>query len=196
MPPLTLALLVANVLVFVLLPMLGPAATAWLALWPVATGLFAPWQLATYGFVHANLMHLAFNMFGLWMFGSELERVWGARRLGLFYATSVLVAALAQLVVTDLMGSNVPTVGASGGLFGLLIGFAMVFPHRKIVPLLPPIPMPAWLFVTFYGLVELTLGVTGSASGVAHFAHLGGLVGGWLVIRYWRGLLPFGLRWR
>ncbi len=196
MPPLIQALLITNVLVFVLLQMLGPAVTGWLALWPVATGLFAPWQLATYAFVHANLMHLAFNMFGLWMFGSELERVWGARRLGLFYAASVLAAALAQLVVTALMGSGAPTVGASGGLFGLLVGFAMVFPHRKIVPLLPPIPMPAWLFVTLYGLVELTLGVTGSASGVAHFAHLGGLVGGWLVIRYWRGLLPFGLRWR
>ena len=196
MPPLILALLVANVLMFVLLPMLGPAATGWLALWPAASGLFESWQLVSYAFVHANLSHLAFNMLGLWMFGSELERVWGSRRLGLFYAASVVAAALTQLLVTQLLGSNVPTVGASGGLFGLLVGFAMVFPHRKIVPLLPPIPMPAWLFVTLYGLVELTLGVTGTASGVAHFAHLGGLLGGWLVIRYWRGLLPFGRRLR
>ncbi len=105
---------------------------------------------------------------------------------------TVLAAAAVQLTVTSLLGSGVPTMGASGGLFGLLIGFAMVFPHRKIVPLLPPIPMPAWLFVTLYGLIELTLGVTGTASGVAHFAHLGGLLGGWLVIRYWRGQLPFG----
>ena len=196
MPPLILALLIANVLMFVLLPTLGPAAIGWLALWPTATGLFEPWQLLSYAFVHANLSHLAFNMFGLWMFGSELEREWGPRRLGLFYAACVLAAALTQLLVTQLLGSKVPTVGASGGLFGLLVGFAMVFPQRKIVPLLPPIPMPAWLFVTLYGLVELTLGVTGTASGVAHFAHLGGLLGGWLVIRYWRGLLPFGRRLR
>lgn len=196
MPPLTQALLIANLLVFVLLQLLGPAVTGWLALWPVATGLFAPWQLVSYAFVHANLTHLAFNMFGVWMFGSELERVWGSRRLGIVYAVSVLAAALAQLLVTYALGSQVPTVGASGGLFGLLVGFAMVFPQRKIIPLLPPIPMPAWLFVTLYGLIELTLGVTGSASGVAHFAHLGGLLGGWLVIRYWRGQMPFGLRRR
>lgn len=191
MPPLTQALIVANVLAFLLEQLLGNAVTSWFALWPLSTGLFMPWQLASYAFLHGGLTHLAFNMFGLWMFGSELERIWGSRRLGLFYAASVLGAAAMQLTVTALLGSQVPTVGASGGLFGLLIGFAMVFPHRKIVPLLPPIPMPAWLFVTLYGLVELTLGVTGTASGVAHFAHLGGLLGGWLVMRYWRGQPPF-----
>jgi len=191
MPPLTQALIVANVLAFLLEQVLGNAVTGWFALWPLSTGLFMPWQLASYAFLHGGLTHLAFNMFGLWMFGSELERIWGSRRLGIFYAVSVLAAAAMQLTVTAVLGSHVPTVGASGGLFGLLIGFAMVFPHRKIVPLLPPIPMPAWLFVTLYGLVELTLGVTGTASGVAHFAHLGGLLGGWLVMRYWRGQLPF-----
>jgi membrane associated rhomboid family serine protease len=196
MPPLIQALLVTNALVFVLLQYASPGLESVLALWPLGSGNFMPWQMISYAFVHANLTHLAFNMFGLWMFGSELEYLWGARRLALFYTASVLVAALAQLLVTGLLGSGWPTVGASGGLFGLLIGFAMVFPHRKIIPLLPPIPMPAWLFVTLYGAVELTLGVTGTAAGVAHFAHLGGLLGGWLVIRYWRGQLPFGLRRR
>ena len=105
----------------------------------------------------------------------------------------MLAAALAQLVVTGVMGSTAPTVGASGGLFGLLIGYAMVFPNRTITLLIPPIPMPAWLFVTLYGLIELTMGVTGTVSGIAHFAHLGGLAGGWLVMRYWRGQFPFGL---
>lgn len=191
MPPLTQALIIANVVVLLLEQWLGNAITGWFALWPLGSGLFMPWQLGTYAFLHAGLAHLALNMFGLWMFGGELERVWGSRRLGLFYAVSVLTAAVAQLTVTAIAGSNAPTVGASGGLFGLLIGFAMVFPHRKVTPLLPPIPMPAWLFVTLYGLVELILGVTGSARGVAHFAHLGGLLGGWLVIRYWRGQRPF-----
>ena len=191
MPPLILGLIVANVLVFLVQQILGHTFTGWFALWPLGSGLFMPWQIGTYAFLHGGLTHLAFNMFGLWMFGSELERLWGARRLAVFYAVSVLAAAAAQLAVTAVLGGNLPTIGASGGLFGLLLGFAMVFPQRKIVPLLPPIPMPAWLFVTLYGLIELTLGVTGSANGVAHFAHLGGLFGGWLVMRYWRGQLPF-----
>ena len=194
MPPMTRALLVANVAVFFLLPVLGAGFVENFALWPLGSGLFMPWQLLSYGFLHGGLTHLAFNMFGLWMFGAELERVWGARRFAIFFFVSVLVAALVQLLVTAWMGSYAPTVGASGGLFGLLVGFAMVFPTRKVTPLIPPIPMPAPVFVALYGLIELTLGVTGSASGVAHFAHLGGLLGGWLTIRYWRGQVPFGRR--
>ena len=194
MPPMTRALLIANVAVFFLAPYFGPAFFGIFALWPLGSGLFMPWQVLSYGFLHAGLTHLAFNMFGLWMFGADLERVWGSRRFGIFFGVSVLVAALTQLLVTAWMGSNAPTVGASGGLFGLLIGFAMVFPTRRVTPLIPPIPMPAPVFVALYGLIELTLGVTGSASGVAHFAHLGGLLGGWLTIRYWRGQMPFGTR--
>jgi membrane associated rhomboid family serine protease len=192
MPPFTQALIVVNVLAYLLQQQVGHVFTGWFALWPLNSGLFMPWQLASYAFLHGSLTHLAFNMFGLWMFGSELERIWGSRRLGLFYAVSVLAAAVAQMTVSAALGSQVPTVGASGGLFGLLIGFAMVFPNRTIVPLLPPVPMPAWMFVTLYGLIELTLGATGTARGVAHFAHLGGLLGGWLVMRYWRRQLPFG----
>jgi membrane associated rhomboid family serine protease len=192
----TRALIFANVIVFLVQQQVGNALIGWFALWPLQSGLFMPWQALTYAFLHGGLLHLGFNMFGLWMFGSELERVWGPRRLGVFFTVSVLAAAAMQLLVTWALHSDVPTIGASGGLFGLLIGFAMVFPHRRVTPLLPPIPMPAWLFVTLYGLIELTLGVTGSASGVAHFAHLGGLLGGWLVIRFWRGQVPFGRRWR
>ena len=97
-----------------------------------------------------------------------------------------MTAAIAQLVVTSMMGSSHPTVGASGGVFGLLLAFGMIFPRRTVVLLIPPIPMPAWLFVTLYGLIELYLGITGTASGVAHFAHLGGMIGGYLLIVYWR----------
>jgi membrane associated rhomboid family serine protease len=192
MPPLTKSLLLANGLAFLLQQVLGDAFSSLFALWPLASGRFMPWQLASYAFMHASLMHLAFNMYGLWMFGSELERVWGPRRLAVFYGASVLAAAVAQLGVSALVGNFAPTVGASGGLFGLLIGFAMLFPQRRIVLLIPPIPMPARVFVTLYGVIELAFGVTGTASGVAHFAHLGGLLGGWLVIRYWRGQAPFG----
>ncbi len=188
----TRILLVANIVAFFLTQTAGVELLRTFALWPLGSGLFMPWQLLSYAFLHGSLMHLAFNMYGLWMFGTELERVWGARRLGIFFAASVLAAALAQLAVTGWMGSTAPTVGASGGLFGLLIGFAAVFPMRKVMLLLPPIPLPAPVFVALYGALELTLGVTGSGSGIAHFAHLGGLAGGWLMLRYWRGQMPFG----
>ena len=189
MPPATQALILACVLAFCGQSFLDLDS---LALWPLGSGEFQPWQIVTYAFLHGNLSHLVFNMFGLYMFGADLERTWGTRRLLAFYGVSVLFAAFAQLAVSMLSGSMAPTVGASGGLFGLLLGFAMLFPNRKIIPLIPPIPMPAWLYVLLYGLIELGLGVTGSMSGVAHFAHLGGILGGWLTIRYWRGQAPFG----
>jgi membrane associated rhomboid family serine protease len=130
------------------------------------------------------------------MFGAEIERLWGTRRYLQFYGASVLAAALAQLLIAMLMGSPAPTVGASGGLFGLLLAFGMLFPHRTVMPLFPPIPMKARTFVALYGGLELLLGVMSPMGGVAHFAHLGGMLGGWLVIRYWRGQSPFPPRRR
>jgi membrane associated rhomboid family serine protease len=195
MPPLqpvTRALLLINVAVFFLLPLLGGSVEALFALWPLGTH-FLPWQVVTYSFLHGNFEHLFFNMLGLWMFGSELERIWGEKRFLQFYAASVLAAAFTQLIVTALMGSVYPTVGASGGLFGLLLAFAMMFPNRVIL-LFFVIPMKARYLVLLYGLLELYQGVYVMNSGVAHFAHLGGMLGGLLMIRYWRGQLPFGRR--
>ena len=108
----------------------------------------------------------------------------------------MLAAAVTQLIVTGVMGSVYPTIGASGGLFGLLLAFGMFWPHVKIMPLFPPIPMPAWVFVTLYGALELFLGVTGTQAGVAHFAHLGGMAFGFVLIQYWRGRLPIKPRRR
>ncbi|HEY2926200.1 rhomboid family intramembrane serine protease, partial [Piscinibacter sp.] len=193
MPPITKALLLINVGAFFLDQLFGGQLTRWLALWPIGPG-FLPFQVVTYAFLHGNLAHLFFNMLGLWMFGAELERVWGEQRFIRFYAASVLSAAAAQLLVTWLAGSFYPTVGASGGLFGLLLAFGMMFPNRTIMPLFPPIPMKAKTFVAVYGALELFLGVTGTQEGVAHFAHLGGMLGGYLMIRYWRGQPPFGRR--
>jgi membrane associated rhomboid family serine protease len=193
MPPITQALLLINVALFCLDIFVGPWFTALFALWPLGHG-FMPWQVVSYAFLHGSVGHLFFNMLGLWMFGAELERVWGRNRFIQFYAASVLTAAATQLIVTSLLGSMAPTVGASGGLFGLLLAFGMMFPNRTIMPLFPPIPMKAKVFVALYGGLELLLGVTGSTSGVAHFAHLGGMLGGYLMIRYWRGQSPFGRR--
>lgn len=193
MPPVTQALLLINVAAFCIDGFLGPWFTQLLALWPLGEG-FLPWQVVSYAFLHGGIGHLFFNMLGLWMFGAELERVWGTKRFIQFYAASVLAAAAAQLLVTAMMGSVYPTVGASGGLFGLLLAFGMMFPNRTIMPLFPPIPMKAKVFVALYGGLELLLGVFGSSSGVAHFAHLGGMLGGFLMLRYWRGQPPFGKR--
>jgi membrane associated rhomboid family serine protease len=184
-PQTTQTLLGLNVIAFALQTMFGDSFFVQLALWPLGPE-FAPWQIVTYGFLHGSLMHLLFNMFGLFMFGSDIERVWGSRRFLTYYLVCVVTAALAQLAVTWATGAIYPTVGASGGVFGLLLAFGMMFPRRTVVLLIPPVPMPAWLFVTLYGVIELYLGITGSASGVAHFAHLGGMVGGYLMIQYWR----------
>jgi membrane associated rhomboid family serine protease len=184
-PPGTQTLIGLNVIAFALQAFLGPEFIGSLALWPFGPQ-FWPWQILTYGFLHGGLMHLLFNMFGLYMFGSDIEAVWGERRYITYYLVCVVSAAIAQLLVTWFTGSYYPTVGASGGVFGLLLAFGMMFPKRVVVLLIPPIPMPAWLFVTGYGVIELYLGITGTASGVAHFAHLGGMVGGYLMIRYGR----------
>lgn len=178
------ALIIVTILVFVLELGAGEAMIRDLALWPLDAD-FRPWQVVSYAFLHAGLAHLAFNMYGLWLFGRELEYVLGTRAVLLLYLGSVLSAAAAQLLVASLVGGTYPTVGASGGVFGLLLAFGMLFPTRIIVLLFPPIPLPAWLFVTLYAGIELTLGVTGSQAGVAHFAHLGGMVGGYLVMRRW-----------
>ncbi len=195
MPPITRALLLINVAAYCIGLFLGPWFTRLLALWPLEYG-FLPWQVGTYAFLHGSVGHLFFNMLGLWMFGSELERLWGRQRFMQFYAASVLSAAVVQLLVNWLLGSMVPTVGASGGLFGLLLAYGMTYPNRTIVPLIPPIPMKAKVFVAIYGGLELLMGVTGTASGVAHFAHLGGMLGGFLMLRYWRGQSPFSGRRR
>lgn len=167
----------------------------WFALWPVGSGMFQPWQVVTYALLHGGLWHLFFNALGLYMFGSELERLWGPRRYLMFIGAGVLAAALTQLGFTALTGSKVPTVGISGGLFALLLAFGMLFPNRVIMPLFPPIPMKARTFVIVFGGLELLLGYF-DRTGVAHFAHLGGMVGGWLMIRYWRGQAPFSRRRR
>ncbi|MET0517931.1 MAG: rhomboid family intramembrane serine protease [Burkholderiaceae bacterium] len=190
-PPVTKAFMLACVglyCLFYLVPGLQP----WFELWPLQSGNFFPWQPLSYAFLHGSVEHLFFNMLGLWMFGSELERVWGGKRYTQILVASALSAAAVQLLFTALSGSFAPTVGASGALYGLLLSFGMLFPERIIVPLFPPIPMKAKYFVAIFGGLELLFGVTGTLQGVAHFAHLGGMLGGFLMIRYWQGRAPFG----
>ncbi len=185
------SLIAANVVVFLLQGASRGTMEGLFALWPLqpidGQSYFHVWQIITYAFLHGNITHIAFNMLGLWMFGAEIERYVGPRRLLACYFASVVSAALSQLIVPSLLGAPPgPTIGASGGVFGLLLAYALMFPNRKVVPLIPPIPMPAWLFATLYAGIELFLGVTGSMTGVAHFAHLGGMIGRAVTVMQWR----------
>lgn len=190
--PINKTLILINVVVFGLQYLLGPIIDIQFALWPpqaerLGGPSFQVWQLLTYGFMHGSLMHLFFNMFALFMFGSEIEQLFGSKRYLTYYLVCVVGAALMHLIVV--LAGNLPpapVVGASGGVFGILLAFGMAFPTRKLVVIPIPIPMPAWLFVTLYGVLELYLGITQTSQGVAHFAHLGGMATGFVLIRYWQ----------
>ena len=206
LPPVTLGLLLALAAGHGLQLLLGDRFSAELALWPLGPHLlvplesglvdvgFEPWQLLSYGFLHGGLLHLAFNAFALYMFGAPIEQLWGSRPYLVYYLVCVVGAALAQLATQAWLmpdGPMIPTVGASGGVFGVLLAFGMMYPHQRILLLFPPIPMPAWLFVIGYGVLELVLGLSQPGSNVAHFAHLGGMAIGFVLIQYWRGKLPW-----
>jgi membrane associated rhomboid family serine protease len=207
LPPVTQALLWINSGMFLLQLMVAGNAFNPLLLWPLggesefvnpiaaALGNFLPWQLVTYAFLHANLPHLFFNMLALLMFGAPLEYTWGTKRFLQFYFVCVVGAGLTYLGWAALIGSSVPVLGASGGIFGLLLAYGMLFPRQRIMPF-PGIEIEARMMVIVFGAIELIYLVTGTAGGVAIFAHLGGMLFGWLMIRYWRGDPPFKRRRR
>ena len=186
LPPVTRAIILANIGVFLLQQVAANVFMGLFALWPLGNQLFQPWQLVTYSFLHENFPHIFFNMLALFMFGRPLEQFWGSRRFAIYYFVCVLSAATTELLVENATHTDGLVMGASGGVFGLLLAFAWYFPREKLLVIPIPVPMPAWLLVTLYGILELVLGVTGAQAGVAHFAHLGGMLGGALSILYWR----------
>jgi len=166
-----------------------------LALFFPTSVYFQPYQLVTHMFMHGSISHLFFNMFAVYMFGPPLENYFGPKRFLIFYLVAGFGALVLQLLVTYLeieylgghpMSINVPMLGASGAVFGLLAGFGTLFPNTKLMLLFPPIPMKAKYFVIIYGAVELFLGLGNFNTGIAHFAHLGGGIIGFLLILYWR----------
>lgn len=201
-PPVTRALLIANILVFLLQMALHDSQPPYpltipFALWPLGPSPYSDvagfelWQLVTYAFLHGGMSHILFNMLALWMFGGPVEEAFEPRPFALYYFVCVIGAALTQLAVMHFFPSGYfPTLGASGGVFGLLLAYGLLYPHHRIL-LYFAIPIPARLFVVLYGILELVLGVTGTQAGVAHFAHLGGLAFGFLLILYWLGKLPW-----
>ncbi len=191
----TVFLIAINIGAYLLQQMYGDGVIAVFALWPVGNVYwseldyfvgFKPWQLVTSAFLHGGQAHLLLNMFGLFMFGRDVEAELGSHRYLALYLSAVLFAALAQLIVMAVTGAFVPTLGASGGVFGILLAFGMMFPNRMVMLLIPPIPMRAWVLVTVYGGIELLNGVFRTSSGIAHFAHLGGMVGAFILLWYWR----------
>jgi membrane associated rhomboid family serine protease len=215
LPPVVKNLLILNGLAFLAQMTFGIAMEQWLALWPagvdvviyrgqmVAPPSFYPWQLVTTAFLHGGFGHLFFNMLGLWMFGMRIEQVMGSRRFAFFYFACVIGASLLQLLVTSmavptdhvpvLFRDVVPTVGASGGVLGVLAAFGLLFPDEPIY-LYFFVPIPAKWLVIGLAVLDLYAGIGGSAGGVANFAHLGGMATGALLVQYWRGRVPFRRR--
>lgn len=204
-PPVTLNLLIINVLFFMayaLLPNVGDWMVQKMGLFSAQSSYFRVYQLVTYMFVHGNFMHLFSNMFALWMFGRILEHNIGSRRFFVYYMVTGIGAGLIQLgvnwiqIVSLEQGAhtimelarmvNGVTVGASGAVFGILLAFGMLHPNDVIMLLFPPIPLKAKYFVIIYGLFELFAGISGTMPGIAHYAHLGGMLWGWLLLFWWR----------
>ena len=211
-PPVVKNLIIINALFFLaemVLPNgLGNAMVDKLGLYFWESQNFRLYQLVTYMFLHANVSHLFMNMFALWMFGRMLEYDLGSKRFLTYYMITGIGAGVLQLgvswfeisrmhaaaaeMMTPYVQSlieariNVVTIGASGAVFGVLLAFGMMHPNSVIMLLIPPIPIKAKYFVIGYGAIELWLGVSGAQSGVAHFAHLGGMIFGFFLLRYWK----------
>ncbi|RMG33536.1 MAG: rhomboid family intramembrane serine protease [Gammaproteobacteria bacterium] len=194
--PVVRILLALNIALFLVELLRPEALLGRFALWPLGVDggtasfgmqpTFEPWQLLSYAFLHGGWMHLLLNMYALWLFGVPMERTWGSFRFLVFYLVCVVGAGLTQLLATLHSAEAYPTIGASGGVFGILLAFGMTYPNVRLMLLFPPMVLRAKWFVILYGAVELVFGITGTQAGVAHFAHLGGMLFGYLLIRYWR----------
>jgi membrane associated rhomboid family serine protease len=197
-PSVVQTLLILNGISFIFLLNASGMVFESFALWPLGLSgeeifegiapSFQFWQLITYSFLHGGIFHLLLNMYALWLFGSRIEYAWGSKAFVIYYFTCVVGAGLVQLFVSSQgvsEGDIYPTVGASGGVFGLLLAFALTFPNERLMLIFPPIILKAKWFVLIFATIELYLGVTGTLAGIAHFAHLGGMLFGFLLLLYW-----------
>ncbi len=183
---LTNVLILLNVLAFAAELALGPGFIAEFTLWPTANPQFHWYQFLTYAFLHGSLAHLGFNMFALWMFGSTIEhRLGPSQYLTLYFVAALMGAAVQEFAFYVQHVVDVPSLGASAAVFGLLLAFGVYFPLEKVFFIFLPIPISAWLFVLIYAGAELFFGLTGIQPGVGHWAHLGGALGAGLLILYW-----------
>ena len=182
-------LLIINIIVFLGTELIGDSMYQWFALFPIGSVYFRWWQFVTHMFMHGSFAHIFFNMWSLIVFGPVLERMWGSKKFLLDYFVCGLGAAACHELVLYYMGSgmlNVPTVGASGAIYGLLLGFGMLYPNYTLTLLFPPVSLKAKWFVLIFAGIELVTGVLGTNDGVAHFAHLGGMLFGLILILLWK----------
>lgn len=206
-PTATKNIIIINVLVMIMTSLNGDLMYEKFALFYPTSPFFHWWQPVTHMFMHGGFWHLFFNMYTLYFFGRVLEERWGARKFLVFYFVTGIGAALIHTGVEWLQMQHwmaqvadgivaaqakihtlkmTPTVGASGAIYGVLMGFAMLYPDARLTMIFPPISMKAKWFVLIFGAIELLTGITGVGGGIAHFAHLGGLIFGLLLILYWK----------
>lgn len=204
MPPMTRNIILVNIVMFVATCINQNFMVSTFAMFYPESPFFHIWQPVTYMFMHGGFWHLFFNMFCLWMFGSALERTIGSRKYLIFYFVAGLGAVLTHTGVEYLQMNamesatqgilsagqinllRTPTLGASGAIYGIQIGYAMLYPNDVWTLIFPPISLKAKWFVLLFVVIELFTGVTGTADGVAHFAHLGGMLFGFLLLLYWK----------
>ena len=199
MPPVVKNVLMINVVMLLATYIFADVMYQKLGLFYPASPLFRPYQFITHMFMHGNFVHLFFNMYALWIFGCALEYVWGSKRFFLFYMVTGLGAAAFHFFVLWLTSLSMPTnsmayyqllmtptVGASGAIYGVLLGYGMLFPNNVLQLIFPPVALKAKWFVLIFGALELILGLTDRGGNVAHFAHLGGMIFAFLLIRFWR----------
>ncbi|MDR1169508.1 MAG: rhomboid family intramembrane serine protease [Prevotellaceae bacterium] len=201
MPAVVKNLLIINGLMFLARYLFDNFMIGTFSLFYPASSYFKFFQLLTHMFMHADLMHLFFNMYALWLFGSMIERVWGGKKFLFYYLLTGLGAACLHLLIEYLKIQSMdvfeysnkiqqiyrtPMLGASGAVFGVLLAFGMMFPNTVLQLIIPPVRLKAIWLVVIYGILELLFGVTQTTTGVAHFAHVGGMLFGFILITYWK----------
>lgn len=192
-------LIIINAIVFVITMFAQNFMYGTFSLFYFTSPFFKPFQLITYMFMHGGFWHIFFNMFSLYMFGSVIESYWGGKKFFLYYMICGIGAGLInelvmylQIAFAETPGlveaaiNRVPTVGASGAIYGLLLAYGMMFPNNVLQFVFPPIAMKAKWMVIIFGAIELLSGLSGRGGNVAHFAHLGGMIFGVIMILYWK----------
>ena len=201
MSPVIKNLVIINTVMLIATWIIGESMYEKLALFPFESPFFKPYQLITHMFMHGDFWHLFFNMYTLMIFGTVLERIWGSKKFLLFYFVTGIGAALCHSLVLHLQYDalmeagkiasatavlGTPTVGASGAIYGVLLGYGMLFPDNRLQLIFPPVAMKAKWFVIIFGAIELITGLTGMGGNIAHFAHLGGMLFGLIMILIWK----------
>ena len=189
LPPAIKNLLTINIIFYLGTMLVGDLTYEYFALFPFGSRFFRWWQFVTHMFMHGNFAHIFFNMWSLIVFGPVLERMWGSKKFLLYYFVCGLGAAACHEAVLYFFQPgvlNVPTVGASGAIYGLLLGFGMLYPNYTLTLLFPPVSLKAKWFVVIFAAIEMVTGILGTSDGVAHFAHLGGMLFGLILILIWK----------